>query len=166
MSGSGQHHGSFSFSSFSGSPQASGTFTLWSAKKFGGKTLITINDENAEAIIVKLSLLFLATLTIAGFFLGSASFSLSILAGGILVLLNHCWLRSILERILSGQTENAARYAVIRFILRLSLISLVVIALFRVGVNIAGLLTGLSILVLAMISVSIYSLVHHKGEPS
>jgi len=88
------------------------------------------------------------------------------MAGGILVLLNHCWLRSILERILSSRAENAARYAIIRFILRLSLIAVAVVALFRVGVNIAGLLTGLSILVLAMISVSIYSLVHRKGESS
>jgi hypothetical protein len=105
-------------------------------------------------------------LTIAGLLLSSAGFAMSTLAGGILVLLNHCWLRSILERVLSGQAENAARYAIIRFVLRLSLIAVAVVALFRVGVNIAGLLTGLSILVLAMISVSIYSLVHHKGESS
>jgi hypothetical protein len=98
--------------------------------------------------------------------LSSPSFALSTLAGGILVLLNHFWLRNIMERILSGQAENAARYAIIRFILRLSLIAVAVVALFRIGVNIPGLLTGLSILVIATITVSIYSLVHHKGESS
>ena len=110
--------------------------------------------------------MFLAALTIAGLLLASKSFALSTLAGGILVLLNHCWLRNILERVLSGQAENAARYAIIRFVLRLSLIAVAVVALFRAGVNIAGLLTGLSILVIAIITVSIYSLVHHKGESS
>jgi len=110
--------------------------------------------------------LFLAALTIAGLLLGSKSFALSTLAGGILVLLNHCWLRNILKRVLSGQAANAARYAIIRFVLRLSLIAVAVVALFRVGVNIAGLLIGLSILVIATITVSIYSLVHHKGESS
>ncbi len=98
--------------------------------------------------------------------MSSTGFALSILAGGILVLLNHFWLRNILERVLSGQAENAARYAIIRFILRLSLIAVAVVALFRSGVHIAGLLTGLSIIVLATISVSIYALVHHKGESS
>src|SRR5512138_397485 len=129
-------------------------------------TLIAINDENAEAIIVKLSLIFLAALTVAGFLLSSPNFALSTLAGGVIVLLNHFWLRNILERILSGQAENAARYAIIRFILRLSLIAVAIVALFRIGVNIPGLLTGLSILVIATITVSIYSLVHHKGESS
>lgn len=129
-------------------------------------TLIEINDENVQEVIVKLSLLLLAVLPIAGFILVSARFSLSVLAGGILVLLNHCWLRSILERVLAGQAENAARYALIRYLLRLTLIAIAVIVLFRLHVDIAGLFIGLSILVLATVTVSIYSLVHHKGESS
>jgi hypothetical protein len=125
-----------------------------------------INDDNAQAVIVKGSLVLLAVLTVAGFFIVSPGFAWSALAGGILVLLNHCWLRSIMERILSGQAENAARYALLRYLLRLALIAVAVIALFRLNVNIAGLFAGLSILVIATVSVSIYSLVHHKGEAS
>jgi hypothetical protein len=129
-------------------------------------TLITINDENAQAVIVKTSFLVLGLLCIAGFFVVSARFAASALAGGILVLLNHCWLRSIMERILAGQAENAARYAIIRYLLRLSLIAVAVVALFRLNVDIMGLFAGLSILVVATIAVSLYSLVHHKGESS
>jgi hypothetical protein len=128
--------------------------------------LMQINDDNAQAVIVKGSLVLLTVLTVAGFFTVSPGFAWSALAGGILVLLNHCWLRSIMERILAGQAENAARYALLRFLLRLALIAVAVIVLFRLNVNIAGLFAGLSILVIATVSVSIYSLVHHKGEAS
>lgn len=127
---------------------------------------ITINDDNIQAVIVKGSLLLLSALVVSGLLFFSVRFALSALAGGALILLNHCWLRSIMERVLSGQAENAARYALIRYLLRLTLIALAVVALFRLNVNIAGLFAGLSILVIATLSVSLYSLVHHKGESS
>lgn len=127
--------------------------------------LIEINDENAQSVIVKGSLLLLSVLTVAGLMI-STRFAWSALAGGTLALLNQCWLRSILERVLSGQAENAARYTMIRYLLRLTLIALAVVALFRLKVDIAGLFAGLSILVIATIFVSIYSLVQHKGESS
>jgi len=128
--------------------------------------LITINDENAQAIIVKVSLLLLAVLSVAGFFFFSARFALSTLAGGAITLLNHCWLRSIMERVLSGRAANAARYTLLRYLLRLTLIAVAVVVLFRLNVDIAGLFAGLSILVIATVSVSIYSLVNQKGESS
>jgi hypothetical protein len=128
--------------------------------------LITINDDNAQSIIVKGSLLLLIILTIGGFFVVSPRFALSALAGGLLILANQFWLRSIMERVLSGRAENAARYAIIRYVLRLSLIAVAVVALFRLHVDFAGLFTGLSILVISTVLVSIYSLVHHKGESS
>lgn len=128
--------------------------------------LIKINDENVQPVIVKGSILLLVVLTVAGFFLFSTRFAWSALAGGTLILLNHCWLRSIMERVLSGQAENAARYALVRYLLRLSLIAVAVVILFRLNVDIAGLFAGLSILVIATVTVAIYSLVHHKGESS
>lgn len=128
--------------------------------------LIAINDENVQAVIVKTSLLLLLILPVVGFILGSLRFALSVFAGGSLVLLNHCWLRSILERALAGQAANAARYTLIRYLLRLTLIAIAVVVLFRLHVDIGGLFIGLSILVMATIFVSIYSLVHHKGESS
>jgi len=127
---------------------------------------MTISDENAQSVIVKTSLLLLIVLTAAGFLLISKDFAWSALAGGILTLLNHCWLRSIMERVLSGHAENAARYTLLRYLLRLSLIAVAVVVLFRLNVDIAGLFAGLSILVIATVSVSLYSLVPHKGESS
>jgi hypothetical protein len=126
--------------------------------------LITINDENALAIIVKGSLLLLVVLALAGFLLISTRFAVSTVAGGTLALLNYCWLRSIMERILAEQSANASRYALIRYLLRLFLLGLAIVALFRFGVDIAGLLTGLSILVITIMSVSVYLLVQRKGD--
>lgn len=127
-------------------------------------TLILINDENALAVIVKGSLLLLAILTIAGLLLSSTGFAISTLAGGTLALLNYCWLRSIMERVLSQQRTDASQYALIRYLLRLFLMAVAIVVLFRLGIDIAGLLTGLSILVITIMSVSVYLLVQRKGE--
>lgn len=126
-------------------------------------TLTAVNDENIQAVIVKTSLVILVSMAVVGACI-SISFSWSTLAGGLIVLLNHCWLRSILERIMAGSGENAARYALLRYILRLSLIAVAVIILFRLNVDIAGLFAGLSILVISTVSVSIYQLLLQKGD--
>lgn len=126
--------------------------------------LIAINDENALAIIVKGSLLLLTILALAGFLFFSVKFAVSTLAGGTLALLNYCWLRSIIERILSQQRADAASYALLRYVLRLFLLGLAIVALLRLGVDIAGLLAGLSILVITIMCVSGYLLVQRKGE--
>jgi uncharacterized membrane protein YkgB len=68
--------------------------------------------------------------------------------------------------VLAGYAENAARYAIIRYLIRLTLIAIAVVVLFRLNVDIAGLLIGLSILVITTVTVSIYSMVHNKGEAS
>lgn len=125
--------------------------------------LTVVNDENIQTVIVKTSLLILGLMTIAGAFI-SIRFTWSTLAGGLIVLLNHCWLRSILERILAGGGDNAARYAVIRYMLRLFLIAVAVVILFRLNIDIAGLFAGLSILVISTVSVSIYQLLFQKGD--
>jgi hypothetical protein len=129
-------------------------------------TLIRVNDENIQPVIVKGSLILLIVMTFAGISACSLRFALSALAGGVLVLVNHCWLGSIMARILAGQAENATRYALIRYLLRLFLIALAVIVLFRLNVDIAGLFAGLSILVITTVLVSAYTLIHHKGESS
>lgn len=126
-------------------------------------TLTAVNDESIQAVVVKTSLFFLGIMVVFGALI-SVRFSLSTLAGGLIVLLNHCWLRSILERVLAAGGENAARYAIIRYVLRLSLIAVAVIILFRLNVDIAGLFAGLSILVISTVSVSIYQLLFQKGD--
>ena len=126
--------------------------------------LIEINDENALAIIVKGSLLLLIILALAGWLLISVKFAISTVAGGTLALLNYCWLRSIMERILTEQKANASRFALLRYVLRLFLLGLAIVALLRLRVDIAGLLTGLSILVITIMSVSAYLLVQRKGD--
>lgn len=129
-------------------------------------TLIPINDDNAQRTIVISSIVILGIITVAGFFTVSGRFALSAVAGGVIVLANQFWLHSILARVIAGHAENAARYAVIRYVLRLSLIAVAVVALFRLNVDITGLFAGLSILVIATVIISIYSLVHNKGESS
>ena len=127
--------------------------------------LTRISEDNLPAVINKGSVILLILMTGAGF-LQSPRFAWSVLAGGILVLLNHCWLRNILARVLAGYAGNAATYTIMRYLLRLTLIAVAIVALFRLNVDLAGLFVGLSTLVITTILVSIYSLVASKGEES
>jgi hypothetical protein len=113
---------------------------------------------------MKGSWLILVVLTVAGGCFYSARIALSILAGGIIALGNHYWLRSIMERVLLQQRQDARRYAILRFLLRLTLLGLLVMALVRFGVNIIGLLIGLSVVVISTLIISVHALVSPKGE--
>jgi hypothetical protein len=129
-------------------------------------TLTRVTEENIQTVVLRGSVVLLALMTVGGLLTVSTRFAWSVLAGGILVLANHCWLKNILGRVLGGQAENAARYAFFRYLVRLTLIAIAVIVLFRLHVDIAGLFAGLSTIVITTILVSIYLLVHHKGEAS
>ena len=126
--------------------------------------LTAVNDDNIQNVIVKTSLLYLTVAVFAGMLFISFRFGWSSLAGGLIILINHCWLKSILARVLAGSTDNAVSYAIIRYLLRLFLIATTVVLLFRLDVHIIGLFIGLSILVFSTVSVSIYQLLIQKGE--
>ena len=126
--------------------------------------------EKAEtdilAIVTKWSWLLLVIMTATCSIFGSTSFGLGVAAGGIIALGNNFWLRSILERILVQQRADARSYAIVRYILRLTISGIIIVTLMKFGINIAGLLVGLSTLVITITTVSVFLSLSDKGEKS
>ncbi len=127
-------------------------------------TAARINENNIFVAFNVGSWLLLALLTVAGLFFGSLRFAAGIAAGGILAILNCYWLRTILKRVLSQKPGHPGRFVQIRYVLRLALLALVIYWLItHGGIDIVGLLVGLSVTVIVIIALSIYMLTT-KGE--
>jgi hypothetical protein len=118
---------------------------------------VKIDENNIFTVLTIGSLVLLVVSAAAGLVFGSARFAGSVLAGGLLALANFFWLRSILLRSLQLQVREAPRFAVLRYIVRLTVLALAIYALILYGrVDIFGLLLGLSVLVVNIIALSIY----------
>jgi len=130
--------------------------------------MITIEKAETDilAIVTKWSWLLLVIMTASCSIFGSTSFGLGVAAGGIIALGNNFWLRSTLERILIQQRTDARSYAIVRYILRLTISGIIILVLMKFGINIAGLLVGLSTLVITITTVSVFLSLSDKGEKS
>jgi len=118
---------------------------------------VKIDENNLFTVLTIGSLALIVVGATAGLVFGSPRFAVSVLAGGLLALANFFWLRSILLRSLRLQAREAPRFAVLRNIVRLTVLALAVYALIvYVKVDILGLLLGLSVLVVTIIALSIY----------
>ncbi len=127
-------------------------------------TAARINENNIFAAISVGSGLLLALLTLAGLIFGSQRFAAGVAVGGVLAILNYYWLRTILERVLSQRPGHPGRFVQIRYILRLTLLALVIYWLItHGGIDIVGLLVGLSVIVIVIMALSVY-LLATKGE--
>lgn len=123
-------------------------------------------EKDILAIVTKWSWLLLGSLTGISSLLVSVDFAIGVAAGGLIALGNNFWLRSILERILIQQRADARSYAIIRYMLRLTISGIIIVALMKFGINIAGLLVGLSTLVITITTVSVFLSLSDKGEKS
>jgi hypothetical protein len=128
--------------------------------------IIGTADGDILSIVTRWSWLLLGALTLICSLLGSLSFGMGVAAGGLIALGNNFWLRSILERILIQQRSDARSYAIVRYLLRLTISGIIIVALMKFGVNIAGLLVGLSVLVITITTVSVFLSLSDKGEKS
>jgi hypothetical protein len=82
----------------------------------------------------------------------------------VLALANFFWLRSILSRSLSLNARTAPRFAVLRYLVRLTLLAIAVYVLVvYCSIDLFGLLLGLSVLVFTIIALSIY-MISTQGE--
>jgi hypothetical protein len=116
-----------------------------------------INEDNIFTFLVAGSLLLSAIMGAALALVISPRFGVSLFAGGVLATANFCWLRRGLEAALRLLPENASRFAMIRFLLRLAIMALLLYVLIvRLGADIFGLLLGLSVLVVNITAFSIY----------
>jgi asparagine N-glycosylation enzyme membrane subunit Stt3 len=127
-------------------------------------TAVKINENNIFTLLIRGSCVALVVLTITCFILGSLKFAASILIGGLLAIANFFWLRNILQRTLLLQPQTASRFAVVRYIVRLTLLGVVLFLLITYfDIDIFGLLLGLSVLVITIIALSLYYMSTLKG---
>lgn len=116
-----------------------------------------INEDNLFPWLLGGSLLVSAVLGIVTAFAVSPRFGASLFVGGVLASANFVWLRRGLEATLQQHADRATRFAVLRYILRLAVMAvLLYLLIVHLGVNIFGLLIGLSALVLNITALSIY----------
>jgi hypothetical protein len=126
--------------------------------------MITINEDNLFAVIIKGSLGLLFFLALAGWVLFSPRAGLGALAGGCIAIANFFWIRNVLQRILGQCPANASRYAQLRFIARLSLTGLILYFIITSGwFSLAGVFVGLSVIVINIIAISLYSALRAGG---
>ena len=120
-----------------------------------GRTRIT--EDNIFLWLVAGSLLLSAVSGAASALFISPRFGISLFAGGVLATANFLWLRRGLEAALQLLPENASRFAIFRFLLRLAIMAVLLYFLIvRLGADIFGLLLGLSVLVINITAFSIY----------
>jgi len=123
-----------------------------------------INEENLFAVIIKGSLGLLAFLTLAGWALFSIQVGLGALVGGCIAIANFFWIRNVMQRILGQPSGKATLYAQMRFIARLSITGLLLYFIITSGwFSLAGLFVGLSVIVINIIALSLYSALRAGG---
>lgn len=126
--------------------------------------MITINEDNLFAVIIKGSLGLVVFLSLAGWALFSLQVGLGALVGGCIAITNFLWIRNVLQRILGQLPAKASSYAQLRFLARLSLTGLLLYFIITSGwFSLAGLLVGLSVIVINIIALSIYSALRAGG---
>jgi ATP synthase I subunit len=119
--------------------------------------MAAINEDNLFAIIIKGSLGLLAVLTVGSLVLFSDKAALGVLAGGIIAIVNFIWLRNALQRILGLLPANATRYAMMRYLARMTVTGCALYFVITSDLfSLAGILVGLSIIVANIIVLSLY----------
>jgi hypothetical protein len=127
-------------------------------------TTVKMNDENIVTVLKIGSWVLLAILAGSGWYLFDRHFAVSIVAGGLLAIINFYWLHNILNRALLLPKGKAQRLALSRYFLRLAVIGFTVwilIVWFRV--NLIGLIIGLSVLLTNIFALTIYRLISKGG---
>lgn len=126
--------------------------------------MMAINEDNLFAVIIKGSVGLLVLLSLAGWAFFSLQVGLGALAGGCIAIANFFWIRNVMHRVLGQQPAKATMYAQIRFIARLSLTGVLLYFIITSGwFSLAGLFVGLSVIVINIIVLSLYSALRAGG---
>jgi hypothetical protein len=126
--------------------------------------MTAINEDNLFAVIIRGSQVLLAVLTFAGGILFSLKVSMGILVGGTIAIINFLWLRNVIQHILGLLPGKPVLYAQTRFFTRIILTGLVLYVVITSGwCSVAGLLVGLSIIVINIVALSIYRALRAGG---
>jgi hypothetical protein len=123
-----------------------------------------INEDNLFAVIIKGSIGLLTVLTLGSLVMFSGKAAMGVLAGGIIAIVNFLWMRNVLQRILGLLPINAQRYALMRYISRMTVTGCALYFVLTSGwFSLAGVLTGLSIIVANILTLSLYRALRTGG---
>ena len=124
---------------------------------------VRINEDNIFTVLTAGNWILLALLSLTGLFF-SPRFAGSVFVGGLLAIMNFYWLLSVLKRVLHLPADKSARFVQVRYVLRLSILALILWAMIRfVGIDLIGLLLGLSIIVINIIALALYKVARKGG---
>lgn len=126
--------------------------------------MITINEDNLFAVIIKGSLGLMVFLALGGWAFFSPQAGFGVLAGATIAIVNFLLIRNALQRILGQPSANSTRYAQLRFIARLSLAAMLLYFIVTSGwFSLIALFVGLSVIVVNIIAFSLYSAMRAGG---
>ena len=127
--------------------------------------MITATDESRiVATIIKGSLSLLGLLVAAAFLFSTRRIAFGILAGGIITLVNFFWLRTVLQRVIGLLPDNPQRYAMMRYLARMTVTGYALyLVLTSSWFSVAGVLIGLSVIVVNIIALSLYGALRTGG---
>jgi hypothetical protein len=126
--------------------------------------MTAINEDNLFGVIIKGSIGLLVILTLGALVLFSGTAALGVLAGGAIAIVNFLWMRNVLQRILGLLPANAQRYALMRYVARMTATGFALYFVLTSGwFSLAGVLTGLSIIVANIFALSLYRALRTGG---
>ena len=122
------------------------------------------NDQHLFRTLTATSWILLALLVGGGWLFGSQQFAAAIACGGLLALGNTFWLKRSIEQAMGLEPRQAGRFAVARYVVRLAVLAGVLYLLIvKTGIDIIGLVIGLSVLVIVIIGFSLYRAARNGG---
>lgn len=126
--------------------------------------MTAIHEDQLFGVIIKGSLALLGVLTITGLLFFSKQAGFGVLVGGTIAIVNFYWLRNVLQRILGLLPAKPFMYAQIRFLGRITITGFILYFLITSGwFSLTGILVGLSIIVINIIALSLYSALRAGG---
>ncbi|HHO76637.1 MAG TPA: ATP synthase subunit I [Deltaproteobacteria bacterium] len=112
-----------------------------------------------------ISLIIWSTLCVLGYLLFDRNFALGVLLGGLVCMLNYQWLYSHARSAISLTAKQSKSFMAKRYILRLAITGATIFALIvYMKVDILGLLLGLSVIMLGIISYACFIYIFAGGD--
>lgn len=128
-------------------------------------TVIKINEENLLAAVTKGSAILAFLFSVTGLVVYGIPMALGISAGSAIAVVNFIWQKNIMQRVLVLQTGRPTVYATMRYLLRLGITGILIYLILISGYfSVAGLLVGLSVVVIMIVICTVYFSIQHKGD--
>ena len=128
-------------------------------------TVTKITEDNLLSTVIKGSTILALLFSVSGFLIYSVEMAMGIAAGSTIAVINFIWQRSIMQKILHYQPGRPAFHATLRYLLRLSITALLLYFIIISGFfSVAGLLLGLSVVVVMIVFCTVYFAIQNKGD--